>query len=152
MDPKLAQFVIKWNRTTEYWASGSWNGHIFTQVLEMSLKHIFNDSYIDNENESYFTYSLYNSTSISIFFMDVSGQFKQISWSDGHFQWKVELRVGRLKKSKVGILIFRPKMIIFQLQAEKSPFISFISFSKHLNRYSPYFILFFQSSTSLPRT
>ncbi|XP_059291439.1 G-type lectin S-receptor-like serine/threonine-protein kinase At4g27290 isoform X2 [Lycium ferocissimum] len=90
MDPKHAQFVIKWNRTTEYWASGSWNGQRFSSVPEMRLNYIFNYSCTDNENESYFTYSLYNSSTItSRLIMDLSGQIMQQTWLDGSIDWNL---------------------------------------------------------------
>ncbi|KAL7611388.1 G-type lectin S-receptor-like serine/threonine-protein kinase At1g11300 [Lactuca sativa] len=71
VDQDEKQYVIKWNRSVEYWASGSWNGRIFSHVPEMRLKFIYNFSYIDNENESYFTYSLYNPSIFSKLIMDV---------------------------------------------------------------------------------
>ncbi|KAF3649527.1 putative G-type lectin S-receptor-like serine/threonine-protein kinase-like [Capsicum annuum] len=90
MDPKHAQFVIKWNRTTEYWASGSWDGQRFSSVPEMRLNYIFNYSYIDNENESYFTYSLYNSSTItSRLEMGVLGQIMLQTWLDGSIAWNL---------------------------------------------------------------
>uniref|UniRef100_M1AFZ1 Receptor-like serine/threonine-protein kinase n=3 Tax=Solanum tuberosum TaxID=4113 RepID=M1AFZ1_SOLTU len=87
LDPRRAQLVIKWNRTTQYWASSSWNGRTFSSVPGMRLNYIFNYSYIDNENESYFTYSLYNSEIPSKFIMDVSGQIKQLLWSTSLDDW-----------------------------------------------------------------
>ncbi|XP_055822538.1 G-type lectin S-receptor-like serine/threonine-protein kinase At4g03230 [Solanum dulcamara] len=88
MDPKHTQCVIKWNRTTEYWASGSWDGLGFSSVPQMTLNgSVYNFSYIDNENESYFTYSLYDSTIQSRFIMDVSGKFSHLSWLNGSMQW-----------------------------------------------------------------
>ncbi|PHU11210.1 hypothetical protein BC332_18140 [Capsicum chinense] len=90
MDPKHAQFVIKWNRTTEYWASGSWDGQRFSSGPEMNLNYIFNYSYIDNENESYFTYSLNNSSTITLRFeMGVLGQIMQQTWLDGSIDWNL---------------------------------------------------------------
>ncbi|KAH0654665.1 hypothetical protein KY290_030879 [Solanum tuberosum] len=87
LDPQRDQLVIKWNRTTQYWASSSWNGRTFSSVPGMRLNYIFNYSYIDNENESYFTYSLYNSEIPSKFIMDVSGQIKQLLWSTSLDDW-----------------------------------------------------------------
>ncbi|KAK6783970.1 hypothetical protein RDI58_017424 [Solanum bulbocastanum] len=89
MDPTRAQFVIKWNRTREYWASGSWNGRTFSLVPEMRTNYIYNFSYIDNENESYFTYSLYNSTITSKWMMDVAGQIQQQTWIYGNIDWNL---------------------------------------------------------------
>ncbi|XP_071701103.1 G-type lectin S-receptor-like serine/threonine-protein kinase At2g19130 [Rutidosis leptorrhynchoides] len=91
LDPIEAKYIIKWNKTTQYWSSGSWNEKekIFELVPEMRLNYIYNFSYISNENESYFTYSLYNPTIISRFVMDISGQIKQLSWLDASQQWNL---------------------------------------------------------------
>ncbi|KAK4397954.1 G-type lectin S-receptor-like serine/threonine-protein kinase [Sesamum angolense] len=89
LDPDGRQYIIRWNRSEQYWTSGAWNGHIFSLVPEMRLNYIYNFSYMDNDNESYFTYSLYNPSIISRFIMDVSGQIKQLSWdnSDWNLFW-----------------------------------------------------------------
>ncbi|TMW88556.1 hypothetical protein EJD97_018400 [Solanum chilense] len=61
IDPKNAQYVIKWNRTREYWASGSWDGQRFSSLPEMRL------------------------------IMDDSGQIQQQTWlpDDGGFGWNL---------------------------------------------------------------
>ncbi|XP_043690068.1 G-type lectin S-receptor-like serine/threonine-protein kinase At2g19130 [Telopea speciosissima] len=84
LDPAgTSQYFILWNGSVNYWSSGTWDGHIFSLVPEMRSNYIYNFSYVSNENENYFTYNLYNSTIISRFVMDVSGQIKQLSWLDG---------------------------------------------------------------------
>ncbi|CAK9146176.1 unnamed protein product [Ilex paraguariensis] len=89
LDPFGSQYIIKWNKTEQYWTSGRWNGQIFSLVPEMRLNYIYNFSYVDNENESYFTYSLYNPQTISRFIMDVSGQVKQLTWLDPSKSWNL---------------------------------------------------------------
>ncbi|CAI9759947.1 unnamed protein product [Fraxinus pennsylvanica] len=89
LDPNGRQIIIRWNRNEQYWASGAWNGHIFSLVPEMRLNYIYNYSYEDKENESYFTYSFYDPSFISRFVMDVSGQIKQFSWSENMKEWKL---------------------------------------------------------------
>ncbi|KAL1298971.1 hypothetical protein HN51_043275 [Arachis hypogaea] len=90
LDPKgSTSYLILWNKTEQYWTSGPWNGHIFSLVPEMRLNYIYNFSFISNENESYFTYTVYNSSIISRFVMDVSGQIKQLSWLDSIQQWNL---------------------------------------------------------------
>ncbi|XP_023742013.1 G-type lectin S-receptor-like serine/threonine-protein kinase At4g03230 [Lactuca sativa] len=89
-DQNENQLVLKWNRSQQYWASGSWNGEFFSSIPEMrSSKSIDNFSYVDNENESYFTYSLYNPSIISRFVMDVSGQIQQLSYLGVTAQWNL---------------------------------------------------------------
>ncbi|KAK1419595.1 hypothetical protein QVD17_28800 [Tagetes erecta] len=91
LDPIGKQYLIKWNKSTQYWTSGSWDetNKLFSLVPEMRLNYIYNFSYVSNENESYFEYSLYNPALISRFIMDVSGQVKQMSWLDATQQWNL---------------------------------------------------------------
>ncbi|KAH9792841.1 G-type lectin S-receptor-like serine/threonine-protein kinase [Citrus sinensis] len=79
------QNVILWNRSEQYWRSGPWddNAKIFTLVPEMTLNYIYNFSYVSNENESYFTYNVKDSTYTSRFIMDVSGQCENNSPANG---------------------------------------------------------------------
>ncbi|KAJ6397412.1 hypothetical protein OIU77_018430 [Salix suchowensis] len=53
----------------------------------MRLNYIFNYSYVSNENEKYFTYSLYNTSFISRNVIDVSGQIQQQTWAEGSWAW-----------------------------------------------------------------
>ncbi|KAF9590365.1 hypothetical protein IFM89_033891 [Coptis chinensis] len=87
LDPIGDQYVILWNRTQRYWTSGQWNGQIFSGVPEMRLNYIYNFSYTKNANESYFTYSLYNTSIVSRFVMDVAGKITQTSWAESTQNW-----------------------------------------------------------------
>ncbi|KAB5556154.1 hypothetical protein DKX38_007063 [Salix brachista] len=81
------QFFIEWNRSHRYWSSGDWNGQIFSLIPEMILNHIFSYSYVSNENESCFTYSLSNSSYLSRFVIGVHGQVQQLLWVEGPWRW-----------------------------------------------------------------
>ncbi|XP_045800644.1 G-type lectin S-receptor-like serine/threonine-protein kinase At2g19130 [Trifolium pratense] len=90
LDPKgTTSYLILWNKSEQYWTSGPWNGHIFSLVPEMRSNYIYDFSFVSNENESYFTYSLYNPSIISRFVMDISGQIKQLSWLEGINEWNL---------------------------------------------------------------
>jgi len=90
LDPEgSTAYLITWNKTEHYWTSGSWNGHIFSLVPEMRLNYIFNFSFVSNENESYFTYSLYNSSIVSRLVIDITGQIKQLTWLESFQQWNL---------------------------------------------------------------
>lgn len=89
LDPFQSQYLIKYNQSVQYWTSGPWNGNIFSLVPEMRLNYIYNFTYIDNENESYFTYSLYTANTTSRFYIDISGQIKQETWLDIPQQWNL---------------------------------------------------------------
>ncbi|KAJ9549332.1 hypothetical protein OSB04_021875 [Centaurea solstitialis] len=89
LDPSEKAYIFKWNRSKEYWTSGSWNGRVFSQIPEMRLNHVYNFSFFSNENESYFTYSVYNPSIISRFVVDVSGQVQQQIWLDSAKEWSM---------------------------------------------------------------
>ncbi|ONI18593.1 hypothetical protein PRUPE_3G225200 [Prunus persica] len=75
-------FILLWNRSKQYWTSGSWNAssNIFSLSPEMRLNYVYNYSFVSNENGSYFTYSLYDPKKVSPFMMSVSGQIQQLIW------------------------------------------------------------------------
>ncbi|KAI6697433.1 hypothetical protein NL676_017552 [Syzygium grande] len=73
-------------------ASGTWDNQTkaFSLVPEMRLNYIYNFKYVDNENESYFTYSVYiTDDTISRFVMDLSGQIWQVSWLPSSQSWNL---------------------------------------------------------------
>ncbi|KAF8043219.1 hypothetical protein BT93_A1535 [Corymbia citriodora subsp. variegata] len=87
-----SEYFIWWNRSHNYWTSGTWDNQTetFKLVPEMRLNYIYDFQYVDNENESYFTYSVKASANtISRFVMDLSGQIKQDSWLPSSQQWNL---------------------------------------------------------------
>ncbi|KAM1544995.1 hypothetical protein ACFX15_044725 [Malus domestica] len=84
-------YILLWNRSTRYWTSGSWNesSHIFNLVPEMRLNYIFNFSYVTNENESYFTYSVYDPRIASRCSISTLGQIQQLTWLETSKQWNM---------------------------------------------------------------
>ncbi|KAK8529637.1 hypothetical protein V6N12_060414 [Hibiscus sabdariffa] len=49
----------------------------------------YNFSYVSNENESYFLYSIHDSSTITKLFMYVSGQIEQMTWLESRKQWNL---------------------------------------------------------------
>ncbi|KAB5573818.1 hypothetical protein DKX38_001012 [Salix brachista] len=73
-------------QSRRYWSSGVWSGQGFSSIPEMRVN-IYNFSVISNENESYFTYSMSNTSILSRFVMDTSGKMMQWLWLAGSSQW-----------------------------------------------------------------
>ncbi|KAE8668169.1 G-type lectin S-receptor-like serine/threonine-protein kinase [Hibiscus syriacus] len=96
IDPfQTNQIVTVWNRSQTYWFSGTWDQQTmsFSLVPEMRMVALsslaFNFSYVSEENESYFIYYYYNSSTIAKYFMDSSGQMKEMTWLENIKQWTV---------------------------------------------------------------
>jgi hypothetical protein len=82
---RSSQLILEWNRSQEYWSSGLWNGKYFSLFPEMGNNKISNFSFVSNENESYFTYSV--SSFRSKFIMNSSGEIQQLAWLTGPSLW-----------------------------------------------------------------
>ena len=89
LEQNTSSFIIRWNNSVQYWNSGPGDGIIFSLAPEMRANYIYNFSYVSNENEIYFTYSLYAPSIISGYVMDISGQIRQLSWSERTKQWSL---------------------------------------------------------------
>ncbi|XP_052625666.1 G-type lectin S-receptor-like serine/threonine-protein kinase At2g19130 [Lactuca sativa] len=87
IDQTENQYLLLWNRSQVYLASGSWDGKIFSSMPEMRSNNVNNFSHIDNENESYFTFSMYNSTLTSRCIIDVSWQFQLHAYIETTAEW-----------------------------------------------------------------
>ncbi|RZC93625.1 hypothetical protein C5167_007663 [Papaver somniferum] len=88
----IPQYITYWNKSKEIWKSGEWDEKLKTLRLlpEMRLNHFFNFSLISNVNESYFTYSISNKSTIHRFVMDISGQIKETTWSESTQNWTLK--------------------------------------------------------------
>ncbi|CAN0914739.1 Receptor-like serine/threonine-protein kinase SD1-8 [Linum grandiflorum] len=88
LDPNgTDQFVIIKDKSSLYWNSGVWNGRFFTSVPELRTNFSYNFFFIDNENETYFTYSLYNKSSIFHVAITAGGNLQLLSWMEATQRW-----------------------------------------------------------------
>nr|GMC51695.1 calcineurin B-like protein 3 [Ipomoea batatas] len=78
-----AAFLL-WNATDEYWSTGPKFGSGILRTLKPSPA--FNFTIVDNENESYFSYSVIESV-ISRGLLDVNGQWKCQTWLEATKEW-----------------------------------------------------------------
>ncbi|KAI5660736.1 hypothetical protein M9H77_20059 [Catharanthus roseus] len=87
--PNGKEYIIKWNQSKQYWTTGEWNGRSFSFVPDMNIKTVYDYNFVDNENESSFTFSVTNPAIISRYTMDTTGQLKQLDWLDNAKQWNM---------------------------------------------------------------
>ncbi|XP_016466289.2 LOW QUALITY PROTEIN: G-type lectin S-receptor-like serine/threonine-protein kinase At4g27290 [Nicotiana tabacum] len=80
--------IVRWNKTVEYWSSGPWNGHSWGTV-PLKAHPIFNFTFINNTNEVYFSYYIFNPSVMSRFIIDVTGEIKQLTWLNSTKQWNM---------------------------------------------------------------
>jgi hypothetical protein len=93
LDPSGApQYVLVANGTREYWLTGNWTGKFFTgapEVAASSGSSGYSFAFVDNDEESYFTYNFAVNTTVYRFVMDVSGQVKGWFWVEATQGWNL---------------------------------------------------------------
>ncbi|KAL6905391.1 hypothetical protein ACP4OV_002992 [Aristida adscensionis] len=94
LDPNGAtQYVLQWNTSIVYWASGNWTQNGFSGVPEMSPTNMYPTSeytfqFVDNDEETYFTYTVNNDAKIfTRAIIDVSGLFQTLIWTEAARDW-----------------------------------------------------------------
>ncbi|KAK8457787.1 hypothetical protein SEVIR_3G246351v4 [Setaria viridis] len=93
LDPAGApQYVLLWNGTRKYWLTGDWNGRFFTGAPEVAASggdSGYSFRFVDNDRESYFTYSFADNSTVYRFVTDVSGQVKGWFWVEAFQRWNL---------------------------------------------------------------
>ncbi|PNT73996.1 hypothetical protein BRADI_1g06280v3 [Brachypodium distachyon] len=80
--------LLSLNLSVPYWSSGVWNGKYFASIPEMTSDHpIFSSTFVDNDQEKYFTYNLVHENMVTRHVIDVSGQTKTFIWLEDSQDW-----------------------------------------------------------------
>jgi hypothetical protein len=89
LDPTGAnQYVLEFcNSSIVYWSTGEWNGQFFNSIPEMSGRTLFDFKFINNNQEKYFVFNLLEKDLITVCFLDISGQMKQLLWLENKQEW-----------------------------------------------------------------
>ncbi|XP_006652280.1 G-type lectin S-receptor-like serine/threonine-protein kinase At2g19130 [Oryza brachyantha] len=82
-----ARFILSAHSSISYWSSGEWNGHYFGSIPEMTGKRLIDFTFVSNDEEEYFTYTLLHNTTIMRFTLDISGQAKIFLWVEQAQDW-----------------------------------------------------------------
>nr|XP_011460357.1 PREDICTED: G-type lectin S-receptor-like serine/threonine-protein kinase RKS1 [Fragaria vesca subsp. vesca] len=69
------------------WRSGSWIGHRWSGVPEMTPNFLFNVSFVNNQDELSVVYGITNDSIFSMMMLDESGTVKRSTWHDQVHQW-----------------------------------------------------------------
>ncbi|KAK8953455.1 G-type lectin S-receptor-like serine/threonine-protein kinase [Platanthera guangdongensis] len=84
------EYVLIWNGTNIYWASGLWNGQYFASVPGTREKTVFNFSFSHNKQRKFATYTINVKSIITRYVVDSEGQGRQWYWLSNTQQWQTE--------------------------------------------------------------
>ncbi|KAF0913869.1 hypothetical protein E2562_024944 [Oryza meyeriana var. granulata] len=83
---------LLWNSTEPYKSSGDWNGRYFGLAPEMIGVVMPNFTFIHNDQEAYFTYTMYDDTAIVHTAIDIFGRGFAAMWLEGSQDWLIHYR------------------------------------------------------------
>lgn len=69
------------------WRTGSWTGHGWSGVPEMTPNFIFNVTYVDNNDEVAIVYLIRNSSIFSRLVVNESGIVERLTWHEANRRW-----------------------------------------------------------------
>ncbi|GFP79344.1 receptor-like serine/threonine-protein kinase sd1-8 [Phtheirospermum japonicum] len=84
-DHETRELFMSWNSSRTYWKSGPWNGVVFGLVPEIS--YLLSFTFVDNENESYYSYSVLNNNVFSMLVISAMGHFEQLTSLKSNLSW-----------------------------------------------------------------
>ncbi|CAI9279828.1 unnamed protein product [Lactuca saligna] len=81
--------LLLYKGTTAVWRGGSWTGHGWSGVPEMTQNYLFNVTYTDNNDEVALVYLIRNSSIFSRLVLNESGKVERSTWHDADRRWIV---------------------------------------------------------------
>ncbi|KAH7662286.1 S-receptor-like serine/threonine-protein kinase protein [Dioscorea alata] len=85
---RSSQLVELYNSSLVYASTGVWNDQFFNSLPKVFMeKDIYNFSFVDNEEQTYATYTVDDPSMIFYILMDPSGQMKLFSWLSDKKEW-----------------------------------------------------------------
>lgn len=87
---KFSEILLVWRNSLQYWTSGKWDGDSFLYIPEMTVKYIYNFTFVNpNSSDGYFTYTELPHSAMSRFAVDVFGEIKQYTWDYQTNNWNM---------------------------------------------------------------
>ncbi|XP_062087418.1 G-type lectin S-receptor-like serine/threonine-protein kinase RKS1 isoform X2 [Humulus lupulus] len=87
-DPNGYPQLFLYKGRAPFWRTGSWTGHEFSGVPEMTPFFIFNGSYVDNQDEISTMYGLLNDSIFTRSVVNESGMVRRSTWHDQTEKWQ----------------------------------------------------------------
>ncbi|MCD9559967.1 hypothetical protein HAX54_018348 [Datura stramonium] len=79
--------VFLYKSSSRIWRTGSWTGHGWSGIPEMSPRFIFSLSYVDNDSEVSLTYAIHDPSIISRMVLNESGILSRVTWQESEQKW-----------------------------------------------------------------
>ncbi|XP_061336850.1 G-type lectin S-receptor-like serine/threonine-protein kinase At4g27290 [Gastrolobium bilobum] len=85
VNPSNPEMVI-WSGSDMLYRSGPWNGFGFSETVGLNSDPLFVHKFVNNEHEAYYTYTLKNSSVLSVIVLNLNGR-QRLIWSPERRSW-----------------------------------------------------------------
>ncbi|CAA7020844.1 unnamed protein product [Microthlaspi erraticum] len=79
--------MVLYKGLTRWWRSGSWTGQRWSGVPGMTREYIFNNSFVNNQDEVTFTYGVTDASVISRMIVNARGHIQRFTWIARDERW-----------------------------------------------------------------
>ncbi|XP_006851221.2 G-type lectin S-receptor-like serine/threonine-protein kinase At4g27290 [Amborella trichopoda] len=97
LDPNGSEQFFVWQNGVPYWRSGPWNGEGFSGAPEVKENNMYKFSFVDNDDEVYFTYDLSDESIVARFVIDTTGLLKHYRWIETKQDWNLSFSLPKNK-------------------------------------------------------
>jgi hypothetical protein len=113
LDPNGSpQYILQWNKSILYWATGNWSDNAYVGVPELSPTNMYPNSgytfqFVDSDTEMYFTYTVKNDAqTFTRAIVDVSGLFQTLVWTNATQAWTTFFTQPKAKCTVYGVCVW----------------------------------------------
>ncbi|XP_043687404.1 G-type lectin S-receptor-like serine/threonine-protein kinase At1g11410 [Telopea speciosissima] len=87
--PRGSPQLVLYKGSNPVWRAGSWNGQRMSVIPEMTKSYIFSYDFVNNTDEVYLIYYVYNSSIFSILVLNDTGAVQRTTWIERNRQWSI---------------------------------------------------------------
>ncbi|GMJ14640.1 hypothetical protein like AT1G11340 [Hibiscus trionum] len=87
MNPGVSPQLVLYKDSIPLWRSGSWTGKIWSGIPEMAQNVLFNDSFVDTDDELSFSSNSINPSLITRYVTNETGITQRIQWNNASQSW-----------------------------------------------------------------
>ncbi|KAL6840321.1 hypothetical protein ACP4OV_030131 [Aristida adscensionis] len=107
LDPNGSfEYILLWNSSVLYWSSGNRTDNSFSGVPELSPSNpnsVYTFQFVDNDEETYFMYTVNNPQTLTRAIVDASGLFQAFVWIEAAQAWGLFFTQPKAKCSVYGV-------------------------------------------------
>ncbi|KAK8675394.1 hypothetical protein V6N13_033461 [Hibiscus sabdariffa] len=89
MNPGVSPQMVLYKGSVPVWRSGTWTGMMWSGIPEMAQNFLFNDTFVDTDDELSFSSDAINASLITRYVTNETGVTQRILWNNASKSWSI---------------------------------------------------------------